>query len=777
MALITNRRVQSVVGVFLIGGLILGMASLGLASVIRSSSEGANSLLRSSRSSKVLAADGSLVATLHGEINRDPVELSKIPESLQDAAVAIEDRRFRSHGGIDLRGTARAIFNNLRGIRQGGSTITQQLVKNLYFYDRPRTMLTKATESAVALGLEQVWSKDRILETYLNTAYFGRGAYGAQAAARSYFRKDVSELSLSESAFLAGLIHMPAQYDFAVTDSPDVQDERRVAALARRDLVLDIMRELGYISPGASKEAKTGSFDLKPPPENRWKYPHYVDAVLRELGVLGSRGGIEPDERFDFLGSSRTDRAQAVYRGGLRIHTALRPDVQENAEQAVREELPPGELPRASAAVASVEPGTGRVAALVGGRDYYPEGCDDPDSSRPVCRHSKVNLALGSEAGGTGRQPGSAFKPIVLATALEEGLSLKQTLDGSPFTYRYDEDQEWKVSNYEGSAGGTMSVVDATVRSVNAAYARLEIQFLGDGKGIEGSAKVAKVARELGIDFPTPEELQERCGDEFNKTGRCTPADNVPAIALGAKEVSPLEMAGAYATFANDGVYVEPTLVTKITDAEGKTLYDAEPERHRAVSEATALGVSHVLQEVVERGTGRAVQLPERPVAGKTGTAQMWRDAWFMGYVPQLATVTWIGNPVLVRDGAGRPTVESMVPSNGYPVRVTGSSYPARIWHAAMAPTLEGLPVREFQEPPDRLFGPPKKLEPFEGEEKEEEEELSDLASLIRMERSGQRVVVHRECPPGGSSRGIHVWKQERRGDEVHVWRSRAVCG
>jgi penicillin-binding protein 1A len=666
------------------------------------------------------------------------------------------------------------VKNLSSGSRQGGSTITQQLAKNLYFHGKSRTVVRKAAETVLAMGLERVSSKEQILETYLNTAYFGRGAYGVQTAARSYFREDVGDLTLAESAFLAGLIHMPGRYDFATTDAPDVQRERRRAALARRNLVLDVMVDVGSLSRMAASRAKAQPLEIEEPRDPRWKHPYYVDAVLRELGVLRNRAESDPDPRFDFLGATHSERAQAVYRNGLRIHTALVPEMQRNAERAIAEQLPPDVLPKASAALASVHPGTGYVPALVGGRDYYPKGCDEPDATAPICSHAKVNLALGSTAGGSGRQPGSSFKPIVLAAALEDGMSLRQVLDGSPFTYHYG-DQEWKVANYEGSAGGTMDVVEATAKSVNAAYARLEIQFLGDGKGTDGSAKVADVARKLGISFPTARELRERCGDDYNRSGACTPADNVPAVALGAKEVSPIEMAGAYATFANDGVYARPTLITKITDADGKVLYRARPERHRAVSSDTARGVSYALQEVVRRGTGRAASLSPRPVAGKTGTSQMWRDAWFDGYVPQLSTVTWVGNPILVRDSNGRATVESMTPSNGYGIRVTGGSYPARIWHAAMEPTLEDFAVREFPDAPESLFGPSKKLKPFKGEEKDLE--LSDLASLIRMERKGHRIVVHRECPPGdGGGRGMRVWKQEKRGEETHVWRSRAVC-
>ena len=770
--LITDRRIQVAVGTGIVVVLILAMGSMGFASVVKSASDDASSFLRSSMSSKMFASDGSLIADLHGEIDREPVPLETIPSSLRLAVIAIEDRRFYRHGAIDVRGTIRALFNNLKGDRQGGSTITQQLAKNLYFHGQPRTVWRKGAEAVLAMGLERVSTKDQILEGYLNTAYFGRGAYGVQTAARSYFRKDVSDLTLAESAFLAGLIHMPARYDFTLSDAPDIQETRREAAIARRNVVLDAMVEVGSISRSESRRAKAQKLDLRQPKDPRWKHPYFVDAVLRELGVLRNRGDERPSDRFDFLGGTHSERAQAVYRSGLRIYTSMVPIVQKNSERAIEEQLPPTE--KLSAALVSVEPGSGYVRALVGGRDYYPKGCDDPNSTKTSCRNAKVNLALGRAAGGSGRQPGSSFKPIVLAAALEKGLSLRQTLDGSPFTYRYGADEPWKVANYEGSAGGTMSVVDATAKSVNAAFARLEIQFLGKGDGPKGSKEVAEVARKLGIGFDTPEQLERSCGDEYNRNDACTPADNVPAIALGAKEVSPLEMAGAYAAFAHDGMYARPTFVEKITDADGKVLYTAEPDRSRAVSRDTARGVTYALRHVVERGTGRAASLGVRPVAGKTGTSQAWRDAWFDGYVPQLTTVTWVGNPQLVRDSSGRWTTESMTPSNGYPTRITGGSYPARIWHAAMEPTMAKARVLEFPDAPSSLFGPSVHLKPFKGEEKEAPA-ISDLASLIRLERSGARVVVHRQCPPGGGN-GIRTWKTEKRGDTTHVYRSRAVC-
>ncbi|MGH2757985.1 MAG: penicillin-binding protein [Actinomycetota bacterium] len=732
---------------------------------------------------KVYATDGSLVARLHGEVDREPVTLGEIPKHVRSAAIAIEDRRFWRHNGVDPRGMARAALENLRsgemGI-QGGSTISQQLVKNVYMRGQTRNFLRKGLEAFLAMGLENTNTKTEILEAYLNTVYFGRGVYGVQAAAKSYFHKDASELTLAEGAFLAGLIHMPARYDWANTDDPAAQSVRKDASRVRRDLVLRVMADQRLITRRQALEASRAPLEIQPPADPRWVHPYFIDAVLRELGVLRSSGSTRPDPRFDVLGKTHDERAQAVYARGLRIYTTLDSDAQRKAEEGLRSQLPPDSLTKLSAALVSLDPGTGYIRALIGGRDYYPEGCaGDEELSRPACRHAKVNLALGSVAGGSGRHAGSAFKPLVLAAALEDGVSLRQQVSSSPFSHRYD-GGVWNVQNYDGSGGGLMNVVDATVKSVNAAFARLEIEFLGEGKATEGSKKVAAVARRLGMPFPTEKTLRERCGDLYNRNGECTPADNVPAIALGAKEVSPLDMAAAYATFANEGVYATPTTIARIEDATGKVLYRAEPKRHRAISRTTALGVSHVLQEVVERGTGRAAAVG-RPVAGKTGTSQQWRDAWFAGYVPQLATAVWVGNPLLVPNGSGGLTLESLTPRNGYPTRIVGGSYPARIWGAYMTEAVEPLPIEEFPAAPEELFKKPKPPKVESGVPGVVG--LSRAAARIALNRAGFGVVVQTGCPPSGGRSGMTVYSQTpgpgsavEKGATITIWASRAIC-
>ncbi|HYZ91384.1 MAG TPA: transglycosylase domain-containing protein [Actinomycetota bacterium] len=655
--------------------------------------------------SKVYDARGNVIANLHGEINRDIASIEEIPRHVRDAVVAIEDVRFWQHQGLDLRSITRAAFANVRTgpdapRLQGGSTLTQQLAKNLYFPRPERTIARKVAEAQVTWQLERQYTKQQILEMYLNTIYLGRGLYGFETAARSYFGKAASELTLPEAAFLAGLIHEPGRYTWAADDPPERIRERREAATARRNTVIARMRRLDMIGDGQMRDATASSLDVRPVGERQWKHPYFVDLVLRQLGVLRSQSaGLDP--RFDFLGGTFDERSRNVYRGGLRIYTALDPRAQAGAEKAVATVLPK-DLDRLSAALVAIEPRTGYIRALVGGRDYYPDCPPSTNGSAqtasPACSLGKVNLALGSYGGGSGRQPGSSFKPFVLAAALERGISLHQPYASDPFSYEYT-GGVWKVSNYDGAGGGAMTVVDGTARSVNAVFARLEIDGVGEGDGIKGASYVAGVARRLGVEFPTRRELQVRCGDGYLKTNACLAADDTPAIALGAKEVAPINIASAYAAFANDGIRVEPTAIVRITDAKGRVLYRADPRELRAIPSGVARGITHALRQVVQRGTGTRASL-DRPVAGKTGTSQQWRDAWFDGYVPQLAAAVWVGNPC----PPPCAEIESMTPANGYPYRIVGGTLPAMIWRTFMTEALKGVPVRDFAPPPSVLF-------------------------------------------------------------------------
>ena len=576
---------------------------------------------------KVFAADGSLLTTLHAEQDREEVSLSEMSGALTSAVVAIEDSRFFAHKGVDLRALARAMRRNAEAgeVREGGSTITQQYVKNVLL-DSEKTVSRKVREAVLAVQLERTHTKEAILEGYLNRIYFGNGAYGVQAAASLYFGKPASAVTLAEGAMLAGLIQAPESYD--PFTNPD-------AALSRRQVVLNRMRELGTASEADIAAASAAPLGVVAKKASSDRYPagYFVERVKRF---------ILDDERF---GATPTDRRRLLFEEGLRIRTTVDLRVQQAAEEAVKSVLPnPATDP--SGAVVVIDPRTGFVRALVGGRDFF--------GAEPEAKFDLATQGL--------RQTGSSFKPIVLAEALAQGIPQEKVYEAPPsLTVPMPDGQApWVVGNYEGEGGPPENLVDATVHSVNTVYAQL-IQEVGPQKAID-------MAHNLGI------------------AGSLQP---FPSAVLGSNEVSVLDMASAYSTFAADGMHADPVFVTEITRADGSVLYRRPATLRRAIPTAVARGVTGILSQVVQRGTGTAAQLGPRPVAGKTGTANEWRDAWFVGYTPELVTAVWVGFPERLR---------SMVPP-ATPIRVTGGSWPAQIWRRVMEPALGDSPVTDFPAP------------------------------------------------------------------------------
>jgi penicillin-binding protein 1A len=591
------------------------------------------------QTSFVLAADGSIITALHAEQNRVIVASSRIPQNIKEAVVAIEDRRFYEHMGIDLKALLRAAYIDATTGRivEGGSTITEQYVKNVYTGDA-QTLSRKFREAVLAYELEHRLTKDEILARYLNTVYFGNGAYGIQAAAETYFSRPASQLTLTQAALLAGLIAAPSDYD------PVVRPDR---AVTRRNLVLEQMRALGMIEPGAYSAAVERPLTLRLQQSSQhYPDPYFVD-YIKQWFLTNPR-----------FGKTVQDRYHLLFEGGLRIQTTIVPRLQQEAERAVSSILIYRSDPYAAMTV--IDPRTGYIKAMVGGRNYW-----DPQD-----RFAKVNLATG---GSTGRQAGSSFKPFALVAALERGISPSQTFDGSYVSVPLGDGTVWTPVNAEGASYGYLSMEDATIHSVNIAYVNLE-KAIGEGDIYLGARRVVGTAVRMGI----------RCCTGTTSPG--TPLRAVPSAVLGTNEVNTLEMASAYGTLADGGAHVEPTPVVSVTTPDGKVLYQAHPNPHQVVNPAIVTVADGILQKVVLYGTGTAANIG-RPQIGKTGTAENYSDAWFVGAVPQLVAAVWVGFP------QGQV---SMSYPNTRISPVYGGTWPAEIWRAFMVNATRNLPVRRF---------------------------------------------------------------------------------
>ena len=587
--------------------------------------------------SLVYDVNGQLLATLYGEQNRAPVALAEIPAEVRDAIIAVEDEDFYSHDGVNLRATVRALFENVSSgsVEQGGSTITMQVVKNSVLTNE-QTLERKTREAILALRLEDELTKDQILERYLNTAYFGNGAYGVQAAAETYWGVSVGDLDWGQAALLAALIRNPNNYN--PIRFPEVAAERR-------RLALDRLVDVGHLT-----EDEATVFAFAPlPTEVRRITPPPDDYFVEQVKQL-----LLDDPSFG-IGDTYEERYNAVFSGGLRIHTTMDFRMQLLAVQA-RDEILPGDLPgqflfrnrqrqevQGTAVVVTTDVRTGAVRALVGG---------------PGFDEYRYNIATQS----VGRQAGSSFKVFVLAAALEAGIVPTDTISGSapcriPNPGATDDPAE--IDNFGESRGGSGDITTQTSRSSNCAFARL-----GQVVGLE---RVVDMARRMGIS---------------------TLIEPVPSMPIGSEEVLPVEMAAAYASLGNDGIHNEPYYIDRIEDAEGNLVYEHLPNGTRAVTRQTARLATEVLEANVRGGTGTRAQLADQPVAGKTGTAQFSHDAWFVGYTPQYATAVWMG-----------ATAGQVPMTNVGGIEVTGGSYPARIFGLYMGQVTAGTEREEFPDP------------------------------------------------------------------------------
>jgi penicillin-binding protein 1A len=583
--------------------------------------------------------NGRLITTLHGAVNRTEVPLEEISPHMVDAVIATEDHDFYNHPGIDVTGMARAAFTDLvkRDVVQGASTITEQLVKNVYagsystdddgvrIYTPPeRTVTEKVREALLAIKLERELGKDQILTNYLNTVYFGHGAYGIQAAAETYFGKPASKLTILEAASLAGVLHAPELYD--PIDRP--YDNK-----FRRDYAIDQMVRYGYLRRSVGHRLKQQECcGTIPDRTERLVAPgqseYFAEYVRQTL--------------FDRYGEG------TVYAGGLQVTTTLDLGLQETAEQAIADALP-DQAEDPDAALVSIDPRTGEILAMAGGRNW---------------NKSKFNYATG--AGGSGREAGSAFKAFTLAAALDDGMD--------PFDYWYgpstiaipecpdpqQPDGVWHPVNAGDGETGSFNLFGATAHSVNTVFAQVIAEL--------GPEKVVDMAHTLGIGSKLPEAC---------------------SITLGSVGVNPLEMTTAYATIADEGVRHDATPLLQVHDASGsidETI--ASPAQH-VLSPDIANVVTYALEGVVQEGTGTAAQLGTIPVAGKTGTANENKDAWFCGYTVQIVTCVWVGY------GEGEIPLENV---EGVPA-VYGGTIPAAIWHDYMTTAMQGVKPQPFPEP------------------------------------------------------------------------------
>ena len=586
-----------------------------------------------------------------------PVSQADIPRILKQAVVAVEDRRFYSHGGVDDRAVLRAIWADLTsgGYAEGASTLTQQYVRLVYL-NNEKTLRRKIKEASLARRVEKEMTKDEILWRYLDRAYLGGGAYGVGAASQSYFRKSVKDLTISEAALLAGLLRQPSVNE--PRSNPGGAEEVRMNAL-------NLMLEQRRITQAEYDEAAPQHIFLaepryqpegpatviNPPIEQQTAYPYYVDYVRRYL--VAKYG----DEK--------------VYKGGLKVTTALNPSLQAKADKAVAETLKGTSAPLEMAMV-SVDPRTGLVRALVGGRDFS---------------QSQVNLALGHcptgvpppkdgpicvDGGGSGRQPGSAFKPFTLAKALEKGITVNAVYSG-PSSYRFPNctGDGCVVHNVESSGYGSLTLRSATAYSVNTVFAQL-IEDVG-------VKDTAEMAYRLGLTMINPEGKLPT-GEPYG-----------PSLTLGAAEVAPLDMAAAFGVFANRGIQMAASPVLKVEARDGTVLEDnTKRAGKRVLAQDIADQMNDVLEGVVRNGTGTGADI-DRPkgTAGKTGTSEDYGDAWFVGYTPQLSTAIWMGY-----SDSRKPLTNVKGQA-----RVYGGTFAAPTWKAYMTDAAPELGLTDFAEP------------------------------------------------------------------------------
>ena len=574
---------------------------------------------RPSSVTRIYSSDNVLLAELFVE-KRDPVPLNAIPDDLKKALIATEDRNFYQHSGVDLKGILRAVINDIRARKfvEGASTITQQLAKTLFLTSR-KTMLRKIKEAFLAFQLERRYTKDEILELYLNQVYFGSGAYGVESAARIFFGKSVKDLTLAQCALIAGLPKSPSRY------SPLVNKD---LAIKRRDIVLKQMKDTGIISEAAFTKAKQEQIHPVKQNNNPVKAPYFVEYIKNFLEKT--------------LGASR------LYKGGLTVYTTLNFNLQTEAEHAVangllalenRMKMQKIKNPAPECALVSLDVQSGGILAMIGGKDFY---------KSPFNRATKAK-----------RQPGSAFKPIVYAYAIEHNFPQSKLILDAPVSFKItSRKNQWRPENFSEDYKGEITLRMALSLSQNIPAIRL-IEMLGP-------LSVARFGYRLGIESTLYPNL---------------------SLALGTSEVTLIDLTAAYSVFPNKGELIKPYGVMEVIDQSGRLVFQVKPLKKISMSRAGAAIMTDMLKGVIQEGTGKKARGMTRPVAGKTGTTNGYKDALFIGFSPSITTGVWVGQDAYVTLGRGETGAKAALP----------------IWIEFMTKALDTKPFQYFDIPDDLI--------------------------------------------------------------------------
>ncbi|ROS78871.1 transglycosylase domain-containing protein [Cellulomonas sp. PhB143] len=678
-----------------VGGLLVGGMFLPFAAATKTATDSAVQIFDDlpddlepgplSEQSRIYANDGKTVIARYWTENRIVVPGDQVSQYMKDAVVATEDKRFWEHGGVDIEGTARAAVNNaFHTDTQGASTLTQQYVKNVLIEKATRdgdelaalnaredTIERKMREAKLAIALEKKMSKTQILESYLNISQFGVGVYGVETAARYYFGKNAEDLSPVEAATIAGVTKAPSAYD--PTKNPD-------EAKSRRDTVLNLMYQQNYITKDQYDDARSKTIketlDVHPVGAGcsaSQQYAFFCQYVTDE---------ITNDPAF---GKTAEERKDLLYRGGLDIVTTVDPKMQKSAFEQVTKAVPADDSSGLEDALVSIEPGSGKILAMTQNREYDPS--DDPAKGT-----TSLNYSAGYGQGGSrGFQVGSAFKPFVLAEWLRSGRTLNDVVNANHASYPMSSfttsckrltGSPWAPRNSESTETGNMSVLRATYDSVNTAYARMGNQL--DLCGIRDTAWDMGY-RPSNVADPTEDDIEVFA----------------PMI-IGTGLSSPLSMASAYATIADEGTYCEPMAITKITGSDGKALEVPKKScKDNALDPRIANTMIYAMKDVLTQGTGAGLELADgRPAAGKTGTAQLGSQTWFAGFTPYVSTAVWVGNAESNDDHS-----DLTVNGTKYEPFLYGNSVAGPIWQSYMNTATSGMPKTDFPGPDASMVG------------------------------------------------------------------------